>query len=295
MKETVVAAAVQMQPHPSGENARNVEAICGHVERLARQGVELLAFPELAVSNFFSEQTSVAEERVRYWSSAAEAADGPSLTAIAACVAEHGVHAVVGFAERGEQAGVVYNSAALLGPDGLVGVTRKAHAAGYEKVYYSGGDQPAVFETALGTIGIAICWDGWHPEYVRCLGALGAEIVVSINAVWKGLEKGGIGTANKQRMFEYVPTVRAFENGVFFVACNGSGSHELGARYGGTWERMGRSRIVDPHGATLAASEHDRDDDVIAELHAAEIAKSRAYYPLWADRRPELFGALQRP
>lgn len=292
MKETVVAAAVQMQPYPTGENARNVEAICGHVERLADQGVELLAFPELAVSNFFCERGSVAEERVRYWSSAAESVDGPSISAIAECVATRGVHAVVGFAERGAQAGVVYNSAALLGPDGVVGVTRKGHAAGYEKIYYSGGDRPAVYETSLGTVGIAVCWDGWHPEYVRCLAALGAEIVVSINAVWKGLEKGGIGAANKQRMFEYVTTVRAFENGVFVVACNGSGSHELGARYGGTWERMGRSRIVDPHGATLAASDHDRDEDVIAELRAVEIPTSRGYYPLWADRRPELFDAL---
>ena len=61
-----------------------------------------------------------------------------------------------------------------------------------------------------------------------------------------------------------VPTVRAFENGIYFVACNGSGSHELGPRYGGTWERMGRSRIIDSHGNTLAASEHDRDDIVRA-------------------------------
>jgi predicted amidohydrolase len=292
MKEQVRAAAVQMQPAPTGENERNVELICGHIARLAGEGVELISFPELTVSNFFCERGSVADGRTDYWREAAEAADGRSITAIAACAREHGVHAVVGFAERGPVAGVVYNSAALLGPDGLVGVTRKAHAAGYEKVYYSPGGPPQVYETALGTIGIAVCWDAWHPEYERCLGALGAEIVVCINAVWKGLAKGGIGAANKQRMWEYVPTVRAFENGVFFVACNGSGSHELGERYGGTWERMGRSRIIDPHGATLAASDHDRDDVVIADLRAEEIVASRAAYPLWADRRPEVFTAL---
>jgi predicted amidohydrolase len=295
MKDTVVAAAVQLQPHPPGQSARNVEETCAHIARLAGEGVELIVFPELSVSNFFCEPGSVAEGRTAYWEQAAEDADGPSIRAIAACAAEHGVHAVVGFAERGPQAGVVYNSAALVGPDGVVGVTRKAHAAGYEKVYYSAGGEPTVYETPLGTIGIAVCWDAWHPEYVRCLGALGAEIVVCINAVWKGLAKGGIGAENKQRMWELVPTVRAFENGVFFVACNGSGSHVLGERYGGTWERMGRSRIIDPHGATLAASDHDRDDVVVAAMHAREIVTSRASYPLWADRRPEVFTAMQRP
>lgn len=295
MKDVVRSAAVQMQPHPPGRNSENVEAICGHIARLAGQGVELIGFPELTVSNFFSERGSTAEGRVDYWEHAVEDADGPSLTALAACTREHGVHAVVGFAERGPQAGVVYNSAALLGPDGLVGVTRKAHAAGYEKLYYTDGDAPEVWPTPLGTIGIAICWDAWHPEYVRSLAAQGAEIVVFINAVWKGGARGGIGLANKQRMWELVPTVRAFENGIFLLAVNGSGTHELGERYGGTWERMGRSRIIDPHGDWLAVSEHDGDDVLVADLHAEAILASRAAYPLWADRRPDVYTALRQP
>ena len=85
--------------------------------------------------------------------------------------------------------------------------------------------------------------------------------------------------------------MRAFENGVFFVACNGAGSHFLGERYG-TWERMGRSRITDPHGEVLAASEHDGEDVVVATLEAKAIDESRSAYPLWADRRPEVFSAL---
>jgi predicted amidohydrolase len=295
MKDVVKAAAVQMQPHPPGENAANVREICGHLERLAGQGVELVGFPELTVSNFFSERGSVADGRIEYWERAAEPVDGPSISAVAACAAEHGVYAVVGFAERGLVAGVVYNSAALVGPEGLIGVTRKAHAAGYEKGYYTGGGPPEVYDTALGRIGVAVCWDAWHPEYVRCLAAQGAEIVVFVNAVWKGLAKGGIGAANKQRMWELVPTVRAFENGIFLVAVNGSGTHELGERYGGTWERMGRSRIIDPHGESLAASDHDRDDVLVADLHAREIVASRTAYPLWADRRPEVFAALRQP
>ena len=202
MKETVKAAAVQMAGLEPGENARAVEVICGHVGRLAREGVELVVLPELVVSNFFCERGGLAGGRELNWTAAAEAVDGPSVTAIGRCAAEHGVHVVVGFAERGPVGGVVFNSAALLGPDGLVGVTRKAHAAGLEKLYYTNGGGPEVFDTPLGRISIAICYDAWHPEYVRCQAALGAEIVVCINSVWKGLAKGGIGGANKQRMWD---------------------------------------------------------------------------------------------
>jgi predicted amidohydrolase len=284
---------VQMESLPPGENARATEEICAHIERLAADGVELAAFPELVVSNFFCEREGLAGGRERNWSEAAEEIDGPSLTRIGRAAAEHAMHVVVGFAERGPVAGVVHNSAALVGPDGLVGVTRKAHAAGLEKLYYSAGGAPEVYDTPLGRISIAICYDAWHPEYVRCQAVLGAEIVVCINSVWKGLAKGGIGAENKQRMWELLPVMRAFENGIFFVGCNGSGSHFLGERFG-TWERMGRSRICDPHGTVLAAAEHDGEDVIVADLAAREIQASRSAWPLWADRRPEVFAALVR-
>jgi predicted amidohydrolase len=175
----------------------------------------------------------------------------------------------------------------------VLGVTRKAHSAGLEKLYYSGGTPPTVFDTQLGRIGLVVCYDLWHPEYTRCLGRLGAEIVVCINSAWKGGDKGGIGAPNKQRMFELVPVMRAFENGLFVVMCNGSGSHDLGDRFH-TWERMGLSRIVDPHGTVLAESVSDAEEVVVASLESDAIEESRAAWPLWADRRPEFFQALSR-
>lgn len=292
MRETVVAAAVQTGCRPPAEKARNVEAIRARIDELAGQGVELAAFPELGVTNFFCEEGGLAGGRAALWE-VAEPVDGPSVAAVAERAAAHRMHVVLGLAERGDVEGVVYNTAVLVGPDGIVGVQRKGHAAGLEKLYYTNGGEPRVFETPLGRIGIAVCYDAWHPEYVRALGRLGAEIVVCINSVWKGLAKGGIGAENKQRMWELLPVMRAFENGVFFVACNGCGSHFLGERFG-TWERMGRSRITDPHGNVLAASDDDAEAVVVAELHAREIGASRAAYPMWADRRPEVFAALFR-
>lgn len=292
MKDTVVAAAVQIEPFPPQEKERNVADVCARIAQLAAEGVELAAFPELGLTNFFCERGGLAGGRFDAWETA-EPVDGPAVQAVAAAADEHRIHVVVGLAERGEVAGVVHNTAVLAGPGGVLGVTRKAHSAGLEKLYYSGGSPPTVFDTQIGRIGIAVCYDLWHPEYVRCLGLLGAEIVVCINSAWKGGDKGGIGAPNKQRMFELVPVMRAFENGLFLVMSNGSGSHDLGDRFH-TWERMGLSRIVDPHGTVLAESVTDAEEVVVARLEAGVIGESRSAWPLWADRRPELFEALSR-
>ncbi|QEC46369.1 carbon-nitrogen hydrolase family protein [Baekduia soli] len=290
MKGTVTAAAVQIEPFPPADKERNVADVCARVADLAAEGVELAAFPELGLTNFFCEPGDLSAGRRDAWQ-VAESLDGPAVTAVAAATRKHGIHAVIGLAERGDVPGAIFNTAVLVGPGGIVGATRKVHAAGFEKLYYSGGTQPQVFDTSLGRIGMVICYDLWHPESVRCLGRLGAEIVVCINSAWKGGAKGGIGAPNKQRMFELVPVMRAFENGLFVVMCNGAGSHTLGDRYG-TWERMGLSRIVDPHGTVLAESFTDAEDVVTARLQAAALEDSRAAWPLWADRRPEFFQAL---
>jgi predicted amidohydrolase len=292
MKDTVVAAAAQIEPFPPEEKERNVTDVCARIAQLAANGVELAAFPELGLTNFFCERGGLAAGRRDAWETA-EPIAGPAVEAVAAAADEHRIHVVFGLAERGEVAGVVHNTAVLAGPGGVLGVTRKAHSAGLEKLYYSGGTPPTVFDTQLGRIGLVVCYDLWHPEYTRCLGRLGAEIVVCINSAWKGGDKGGIGAPNKQRMFELVPVMRAFENGLFVVMCNGSGSHDLGDRFH-TWERMGLSRIVDPHGTVLAESVSDAEEVVVASLESDAIEESRAAWPLWADRRPEFFQALSR-
>jgi predicted amidohydrolase len=292
MKDRVLAAAVQIEPFPPAEKERNVADVCTRIGQLAADGVELAAFPELGLTNFFCERGGLAAGRLDAWETA-EALDGPAVTTVAAAAAEHGIHVVFGLAERDGIQGVLHNTAVLAGPDGVIGATRKAHSAGLEKLYYSGGSPLTVFDTALGRIGIVICYDLWHPEYTRCLGRLGAEIVVCINSAWKGGSKGGIGAPNKQRMFELVPVMRAFENGLFLVMCNGAGSHFLGDSHK-TWERMGLSRIVDPHGTVLAESVTDAEEIVVATLEAGAIEESRSAWPLWADRRPEFFEALSR-
>src|SRR5918992_2484929 len=100
MKEAVIAAAVQSVAFPPNEKRRNVEATCAAIDDLAERGVELIAFPELGITNFFIEHSGLAHGRAALWD-IAESVDGPSIEAIAERAAAHRLYVVVGLAERG--------------------------------------------------------------------------------------------------------------------------------------------------------------------------------------------------
>ena len=105
----------------------------------------------------------------------AETVPGPSTAAIGAVCSELGVYVVVGLLERaGER---LYNSAALVGPEGLVGVHRKAHlpVLGVDRFVDPGDLPPVVYETEVGRIGMGICYELMFPEYTRVLALSGAR------------------------------------------------------------------------------------------------------------------------
>ena len=108
----------------------------------------------------------------------AQPADGPALTDWAEEAAKAGAVVVGGFAELGDD-GVVYNSAAVVGPSGILAVYRKTHLWDREKLCFASGDDPApVVETPFGRVGVAVCYDLYFPELTRGLALAGADVVV---------------------------------------------------------------------------------------------------------------------
>ncbi len=101
------------------------------------------------------------------------------------------MHIIMGAStHKGTFPGQCYNSALLIAPQGLIGVYSKTHVASFgvdgmvaaEKAWWSPGSDMPVFETALGRIGIEICYDNSFPEVARTLTLKGAEIIVNISA-----------------------------------------------------------------------------------------------------------------
>ena len=190
MQSKTAVSVVQHAPGDMDQRDANIDYIVERLGQEAAKGSQLVVFPEMGITSFFRHEPGGYE---RYWREATIELDGPELKQIIDAASAADVHAVVGFAERSATTGVIYNSAALVGPDGVLGVTRKVHLPGLEKLYYTPSDEIEVIDSPLGRIGIAICYDAMFPEYFRALSDQGAEIIVFCSSTWRGGAKGGVG------------------------------------------------------------------------------------------------------
>ena len=281
MKATVRAAAVQLGGDWLDPDA-NRRRIVGRLTELGERGVELAVFPELATSGYCrtGELAAFDADFARRYHACAETIPGPTTDAVAEVCAGCGMHATVGVLERDPTVPMLqYNSIALVGPRGLIGRYRKVHLPLSEKHYFRAGNELPVFTTDLGVIGLSICYDGRFPEHARTLALSGAEVIC---ASWAVQEIPGLVDDENLHARSYV---RAQENSVYFVSANRAG-REAGVGF------IGHSAIAAPNGAVVAAS-HTRDEDVVeAVLEANVLERNRQLLPIFADRRPELYGKL---
>jgi len=245
----------------------NVEANRERIEEAVRQSdADLLVIPELATSGYYYPDTETAR-------SLSETVPGPTSRAVTELLKESGAHVVLGIPELiGEK---LYNSAVLIGPEGVEGVYRKIHLFNEEKLHFAPGEEGfPLFEIDGIKIGLLVCFDHMYPEAARSLALAGAQIICHpSNLVLP--EYGQLTTR-----------VRALENRVFWVLANRWGSESVGEK---TLDFTGVSQVVDPGGKILIRAEAASD-----EISAVEVDPARAqrkelnpYNSLLRDRRPE--------
>ena len=173
-----------------------VEAMCRHA---AAEGVELLVLPEALVGGYpkgfafgatLGSRTDAGREQFLRYTRAAVACPGPETEQLAALVAELGLHLVVGVVERA--GGTLYCTSLLFTPNrGLVAKHRKLMPTGTERLVWGLGDGSdlKVIETAVGRIGMAICWENYMPLYRQHLYHQGVELwcapTVDARAIWQ--------------------------------------------------------------------------------------------------------------
>ena len=206
--------------------AATLAKLLARVEEAADRGCDLVVFPELALGTWGECEDCARSHRPCAWHlEQAELADGPACAAIADAAAAHGIHVIYGFEERdADRADVVYNSANVVGPDGLVGTYRKLHLGiPLETDRFTPGDELPVFDTSLGPIGISICYDFYNnPELCRVLALKGARLLVN--------PTGRSDLPRAREHLEQTTLVRAHENLVFAVSAN-----RVGSSSGPTW------------------------------------------------------------
>jgi N-carbamoylputrescine amidase len=248
------------------------------IEEAGRAGVQILCLQEIFNGPYFCPGQDAR------WYDAAEPIPGPTTEALAPLAAKYQMVLVVPVYER-EQAGVYYNSAAVIDADGTyLGKYRKnhiPHTSGFwEKFFFKPGNLGyPVFETAYAHIGVYICYDRHFPEGARLLGLNGAEIVFNPSATVAGLS---------QYLWKLEQPAHAVANGYFMGCINRVGTEapwNLGKFYG-------TSYFVDPRGNFLAEASEDEDELVVADMDLELIEEVRRVWQFYRDRRPETYEDL---
>jgi beta-ureidopropionase len=262
-----------LQQQATNDYEENLKRGIVSFHQAASSGAKLIAFAELAFSRFLPQIPSTKESLTT-----AEPIPGPTTEQFSELAKKYGVVAVLNLFER--EGDRTYDSSPVIDADGkLLGVTRMIHIMEgpgfHEKGYYTPGENMNfVYKTKIGRVGIAICYDRHFPEYMRCLGLKGAEIVVIPQA-------GALGEWN-EGIFEAELQVAAFQNGYYAALVNRVGKEEV-------IHFAGQSFVVDPQGRIIAQAPKEKDYILYADCDLQQIPQSPAKKHFLQDRRPDLY------
>ncbi len=246
-----------------GDLKGNVAAILDAVERARAQGVDLVAFPELAITGYPPEDLLLRPQFVR-----------DNLDALDSVVkGSAGVTLVVGFVDADED---IYNAAAVIHDGRLVDVYRKQYLPNYgvfdEDRYFAPGSACSVYEVAGVDVGVNICEDIWYPEGPAQAQALaGAQVILNISS--------SPFDAGKRLSRERMLSTRASDGGVMLCYLNlVGGQDELAFD--------GNSVVFDPEGKALARARSFEEDLLICDLDIDKVMQSRLHGPRRRKDRP---------
>jgi predicted amidohydrolase len=258
----------------------NLEHALEAIRRASDLGAELLVFGEVFLNGFM---TNVHTSRY----AVAERGDDPYVAPLVAEAARRRVHVIMGAStHKGTFPGDVYNSALLIGPDGLLGSYSKTHVGARinpegivnEKVWWSPGTELPVFDTALGCIGIEICYDVSFPEVARTLTLKGAELIVNISAASRGREDH----------WTHSLFTRATENAVWLLHVSVVGRQADAEFFGG-------SRLFSPSGDVVCEAPRGEEAIVLATADVRELMAVRGRTHPFHNRNPALYEIIADP
>jgi beta-ureidopropionase len=244
----------------------------------AAQGAQIIGFQEVFNAPYFCQ---VQEAEHYKW---AESIPGPTTERFQALAKELGIVIVLPIYEL-ESAGFYYNTAVVIDADGsYLGKYRKHHIPQvkgfWEKYYFKPGNLGwPVFDTAVGKVGVYICYDRHFPEGWRALGLAGAEIVYNPSATSRGLSA---------YLWQLEQPAAAVANEYFVAAINRVGVEEYGDN-----DFYGTSYFVDPRGQFVGDVASDKEEElVVRDLDLDLIEEVRQQWAFYRDRRPEAYGPL---
>ena len=296
------AAAVQFQHRPN-DKIHNLERIAHFCDEAARDGVHIVAFPEMCITGYWHVRHL---DRRAVDALAEEVPTGPSSRAIASLSKQHDLIVGAGLIERGPD-GALYNTYVVALPDGRTEMHRKLHC--FINPHMASGSEYTVFDTHLGVkLGVLICWDNNLVENARITALKGADILLAPHQtggtasrsphamgridpeLWhrrahdpRAIEAEFKGDKGRGWLLRWLPS-RAHDNGMFVVFSNGVGLDDDEVR-------TGNAMIIDCYGRTLCETWCAADAMVVADIDVSllPLCTGRRWI---RGRRPELYRGL---
>lgn len=264
-----IAACVQIAVTPNDIRG-NIEKAISWLELAVKEyGASLVVFPETVTTTFVTCLDANA-----LWD-LVDGVPGRTTRKVQEAARAFNVHVVWPTYRRGGERGTVFNSSILIGPDGeIIGIYDKTHPFPLERAECGGwvtaGSSAEVYQTALGAIGMIVCYDGDFPELARLLAVKGAEVIARPSALLRSFDIWHITTA-----------ARAYDNHVYMVATNAVGPDAGGSYY------FGHSMIVNPIAWRLAQARGGE------EIIAAKLDPDPLRYVTWGSKSPQVFNHLE--
>jgi N-carbamoylputrescine amidase len=277
-----VVRAALVQTKWTGDKESMIQLHIDYARQAASQGAQVMCFQELFYGPYFCQVQDAV-----YYDYAEEIPDGPTTKRFCDLARELNMVLVLPMYER-EQDGILYNTAAVIDADGTyLGKYRKTHIPQvkgfWEKFYFRPGNLGyPIFDTAVGRIGVYICYDRHFPEGWRALGLAGAKIVFNPSATSRGLSS---------HLWQLEQTASAVANGYYVGAINRVGIEDLGDN-----DFYGQTYFANPRGQFVGEVASTTDEElVVRDLDMDLLTEVRNTWAFYRDRRPDMYGSLVQP
>jgi len=266
----------------TGDKDSMVEKHVRYIAAAATQGAQAMCLQELFYGPYFCQV-----QDPKHYSYAERIPEGPTTKRMQELARKHSMVLIVPMYEE-DGTGIYYNTAAVIDADGrYLGKYRKTHIPHvngfWEKFYFRPGNLGyPVFDTAVGKVGVYICYDRHFPEGARALGLGGAELVFIPSATSRGLS---------MHLWFIEQTSHAIANGYWVGTINRVGKEEAF----GPNDYYGSSYFADPRGKITAQASDKEEQLLVAELDMDLVREVRNTWQFYRDRRPDMYAELVKP
>ena len=275
-----------------GDNVKaNMQHIAEGIEKLAKDGAQLIVLQELHNSLYFCQTENVDNFDL------AEPIPGPSTEFYGALARRFGVVIVTSLFEK-RAAGLYHNTAVVMERDGsIAGKYRKMHIpddpAYYEKFYFTPGDlgfHP--IDTSVGRLGVLVCWDQWYPEAARLMALQGAELLIYPTAIGYADSDTPDEQERQREAWTTVQRGHAVANGVPVITANRVGFEPDPSGQTKGISFWGSSMAVGPQGEMLWRAGRDEEESAVIDVDMSRCEQVRRWWPFLRDRRIDKYGDI---